>query len=156
MKNLLKACVLTVAMLVLMCGAAGATDFNAQGSALIPKISHYLSQSFTSRDTEFYFTNITGSAVQCKLTVFDHNGNDVSSLCSVYTGGSSQTEVSRGTGSFELPAYSTRYIVFGAINNTITSIYGYGIIKWTSNDPNLSKALIGTCGEIAINNGQPF
>lgn len=170
MKSLMKACVLSVAILALMCGVAGAYEFNAQGSALVPNLTFIQ----TTRNNFIYqyinVTNITGSTVQCRATVYDHNGNDITSLIKVYSGSEGAdnfSTISTGTGDFEIPAHSTRMFCLTEFPKMV--IVGYAVIEWNSSDSQLRKALIAggrflrrtnvnreSGGNYLINNGQPF
>ena len=169
MKSLMKACVLSVAMLVLMCGAAGASEtFCPQGSTLVSVTESYINK-YAYSQTYLTLTNVTDETVNCKITVYDQDGNDATYASKVFTGSSSQNWVllSTGTGEFELPPYSSRMYTF-SITST-NSLVGHAVIEWNSNNPKLRKALIGEVwkhkvintgiangGNYAINNGQPF
>ena len=168
MKSLMKGCVLSVAMLILMCGVAGADDFNAKGSALVPNLQYCNNGRGANYYSSINITNITGNDVQCRVTMYDHDGLDITSLGQVYTGGGSAwTLLSEGTGDFEIPAHSTRFYLL-AKAGIIKNITGYAVIEWKSDDPLLRKALIGGTrlwasstagqrgGNFLINNGQPF
>ncbi|WP_291329918.1 hypothetical protein [Desulfovibrio sp. UCD-KL4C] len=170
MKSLMKACVLSMAMLMLMCGAAGADEFKAQGSALVAGIDHRYVSVLDFYATSLRLSNITGEPVQCKVTVFNHNGEDITSYGHVLTGGSSDLQVILGgTGTFDIPPYSSR--IYELKSSTLKqSVTGYAIVEWTSDNSKLRKALIGVITRLRvrpadastsqterdINNGQPF
>ncbi len=170
MRNLMKTCLLSMAMLMLMCGAATAeVSFDAQGSILVPDIISRYRDKISSEWTFINLTNITGENVQCQITIYDHDGNEVTVGQSVRTGGSNGVDITlSNTGNFEIPAHSTRRFVFNADNTGQHMYLGYAVIEWNSNDPQQRKALIGGVeklrtsgnstfkGEFLINNGQPF
>ncbi|SME97459.1 hypothetical protein [Desulfovibrio gilichinskyi] len=168
MKSLMKACVLSVAMLVLMCGAAGAVDnFNAQGSALVPSILYYYENPDKLNYPYIILTNITGNTVQCRVVIYDGDGNNLTAFSQLIKGGVNWTST-YGISDFEIPAHSSRMFALNKANAMIHTI-GYAVIEWKSDDPQLRKALIGgvqlhrkdgpaliTNSHFLINNGDPF
>ncbi len=170
MKSLMKGCVLSVAMLVLMCGVAGAQEcFSAQGSALVPGLNFLYYDSHHYQFADLNLTNITDKRVQCKVSFYDHAGNDITYFGIIYSGGSNAVIVSTGTGDFELPAHSSR--IFSLRTSTPIWTLAYAVVEWTSDDPMLRKALIGRTrmwgyggdggsfpyqSSTLINTGQPF
>ncbi len=170
MKSLMRACVLSVAMLMLMCGAAGADDFYPQGSVLVPNL---IFQQYNANNFFYQYitiTNITDKSVKCRISVYNNDGNDVTSLGRYCTGSSSAgvgIQVSSGSGEIDLPAHSTRLFALDGAN-TPQVFHGYAVIEWSSSDSQMRKALLagGWClrnsggeqsgGQITINNGQPF
>jgi len=167
MKRLMSV-VLSVVVVLMMCGGAMAEEcFNAQGSALVPNIIYVYNNAKNYVYPYITISNITDKEVQCKVTVFDHDGVDVTSLGSVLSGGSSLVTISHGVGDIDLPAYSTRaYSLQPSGGKKV--IYGHAIIEWKSADAKLRRALIGgvnrhrLCGtsrsdsERLINDGNPF
>ncbi|ACS80708.1 hypothetical protein [Maridesulfovibrio salexigens] len=162
--------VLAVAMVLLMSGGAMAQEsFNAQGSALVPNMVYSYNDSNLLKYTSMYLSNITSSDVQCKVTVYDHNGNDVTYLGTVVTGGNGvETVLSKGSGEFAIPAHSTRCFTLGRDHIKI-AVMGYAVVEWKSSDTTLRRALIGGVrtpaksssyhgkgGTAYINGGQPF
>lgn len=164
---------LSLTLLVLFCGSALAeTTFNGRGSAIVNNVRAYNPNSTYNEQTEFAVTNISGSAVTCRVTVYDHDGTDVTSICNVYSGNKNSTSsalIASGTGQFELPAGNTRVVSFHAADASVGIIYGHAVIEWSSADTNLRKALIASLRVFArtgadstgtsltmINNGQPF
>jgi len=165
----MKKLMFALAMVMLLCGTAFAEDcFNAKGSAIVPCVmARYHSSSYFVK-TNFTISNITDSDVTCRVKVFDHDGNDVSTNCSVSTGSDSTSykKLSTGVNEFVIPAHSTRIYNFFK-NNMAKSIAGYAVIEWTSSNENLRKAIVattrmnGVAGQFYsnmsfINNGQPF
>lgn len=159
------------AMVLVLCNGAAATEcFNAKGNALVPHVRSYYADSTAFQSTAFSVSNITGSSVVCKVTVYDHDGNDVTSYGGVYSGSSNSgtsTVVAQGTGTFNIPANSTR--VYRFEHKSPSAIYGYATIEWTSSDAQLRKAIIaGTritglvygdsyfTSQGSVNNGEPF
>ncbi|WP_147822615.1 hypothetical protein [Salidesulfovibrio onnuriiensis] len=164
MKKLMFAFVLVL----LLCGSAVAEEvFVSHGSAVVTGIQ---CRKGTWTDVfNLFVTNISGSEVTVKVTLFDHDGNDRSSICKVSTGsasGNGATSVSTGTGTFTLPAGATRIVAAPSSLNGM--IYGHAVIEWTSADSRLKKALMATLqktisygdksyGFMAnVNGGQPF
>ncbi len=167
MKRLMSV-VLSMVVVLMMCGGAMAEEFNAQGSCLIPHINAYRSE--VCEVTRFFVSNITNAPVQCKIDLYDQNGNDVSQYGGIYIVGNTDSSwqfVTTGDNSFEIPAHSTRVMEFtmGGVPNRIV---GYGSIKWKSTDSYKQKALVGSLrytsqsltqtygGDVFINNGNPF
>ena len=148
--------------------ASAQSTFVPNGSALIPGMSAK-GLSSTNYDTcHLFISNISDNAVQCRVTVFDHDGNDVSHYCRLYTGGASEfTLLSTGVSTFEIPAHSTRD--YDLYDSTMPAILGYGIIEWEGIDKYQRKSLIAATmvygrrtadayfsSKFPINNGQPF
>lgn len=167
MKKLMIAVVM-VAMLVTVAVAEVQTGFNAQGSALVPGLMARHRNANYYIQSNLIISNITDSAVTCRVMVFDHDGNDISSYCYVTTGDNSTEfkKISTGVNSFEIPAHSTRGFYFFKANMQ-KSVLGHAVIEWTSDNKRLRKALIASSGLDAIagqyysnrafvNNGQPF
>ncbi|WP_147820515.1 hypothetical protein [Salidesulfovibrio onnuriiensis] len=165
MKRISLSLIALACVLLMAAPAFAQSDFNAKGSALIPGMVARHKDGYMDY-TNLILTNITGSPVTCKVTVYDHNGNDVTADNSRVVSGNFQT-ISTGTGTFELPANSTRVYQFWKKNSN-TMIHGHAIVEWTSSDNTHRKALIGTVRHfrekgdkafgtsLLINNGQPF
>lgn len=123
------------------CGVVNASEpFEARGSAVATGMFCRYLQS-PQVQSSLIISNMAGSPVTCKVTVYDHDGNDVTSLCDVLTGSTTNSAVvvTQG-GTFELPAFATRSVRF--INKNVPGFYyGQAVIEWTSNDPRLRKAL---------------
>ena len=160
--------VLALAMVLLMGGTAVASDFNAQGSVVVPGIINMVTSGYW-QSPYMVLSNITDKTISCKVTAYDHDGNDVTnSYGKVITGGSGQpTVIAYGTGEFEIPAYSTRTFYLSH-SGASRYIMGYAKIEWKSTDTKLKYALIGSMfrnriyngrvseADVPINNGQPF
>ncbi|MGL1864225.1 MAG: hypothetical protein OCC46_17045 [Pseudodesulfovibrio sp.] len=167
MKNW-KYLMLALAVTMIVGTAASASAFEARGSAVVTGMQ---ARDSTWDDiSNIYVTNITGSDVSCRITVYDHNGNDVTSLCKVYTGasaGGGMVLVSSGTGTLDLPASNSRSIQFSK-SGAAGIIIGHAVIEWSSEDTKLRKALIANMWKIqasgdktygsmvTINGGQSF
>ncbi|WP_147822612.1 hypothetical protein [Salidesulfovibrio onnuriiensis] len=164
----MKKLMLALAMVVMLSSVAAAQEcFNAKGSAVVTGIVSYYADNQWRDFNSFWVTNISSSAVTCRVRVFDQDGMDVTNFCSVSTGSSGKKfkTIATGTGTFELPAGATRMVHFIATNH---AIMGHAIIDWTSEDNNLRKALISTfrmykteanrgfMSTTPVNNGQPF
>ncbi|WP_291325153.1 hypothetical protein [Desulfovibrio sp. UCD-KL4C] len=166
MKSLMKACVLSMAMLVLMCGIAGAADFNAQGSAIVPHMRSCMTYNPTnSTSTGMYLSNITDKNINCKISVYDQNGNDISSygyVMTVIPNSTGYQYVASGSQAFDIAAHSSCYFKYSGTFNART--FGYAVVKWNSSDALMTKALVGAVeyssemsgGNVYINNGHPF
>ncbi len=166
----MKKLMLALALTLLMCSsvfAMGQECFNAKGSLLVANVHGSSFASNSNHNTALTVSNITNKAVTCRVTVYDQNGDDISSKGNAYTTGNNANliKVSAG-GTFEIPANSTRIYVIK--NSNTTRFAGYGVIEWTSDDAKLRKALIAgmytffvggsekfTWGS-QLNNGQPF
>ncbi len=160
---------LSVAMLVLMCGAAGAEEFHAKASVIVPNLVHQYAGPSYFTVPFINLTNITDKTISCRVTMYDHDANDVTNLGKVYTGGANWTLISSGTGNFEIPAHATRMF---SLSQTapLRAITGHAVIEWTSDDPLLRKALVGgvwmyrmdgggvgqSIGYFLVNHGDPF
>lgn len=160
------------ALVMLMCGSAFAVEcFSAKGSAVVTGV-RVINYGATNNDqSEITVSNVSNTSVTCKVTVFDHAGNDITSSCTVfsgkYNGSAGSTLIASGTGTFELPAGNTRVVsVWNGNVNTV--VYGHAVIEWTSADNKLRKALIASlrtwarngsanyCTHTMTNGGQPF
>ncbi len=161
---------LTLVMAIILIGfetASAQNNFNAQGSTIVPNIYSCYPRPDYYYIPYFTVTNITSEEVQCKITVYDHAGNDMTQYSKIYTGGSSWTVISSGTGEFTLPAHSTRMYSLKPEGTSVRTM-GHAVIEWKSNDLKLRKALVaGMLLQMSskagagiaitnINNGQPF
>ncbi|NDV25950.1 hypothetical protein [Desulfovibrio sp. JC010] len=145
--------------------AMAETAFDAQGCAIVPSINSGYNSSISREWTFINLSNISNKNVQCLITIYDQNGDTVTSGMTVYAG---PTVVSSGTGQFDIPAHATRRIIFNAANIGVHAFYGHAVIEWKSDDSRHRKALIGAIeklrmhgngllkGEFLINSGQPF
>ena len=160
----------TLSLILIFGGFAQADEFQARGSAIVTGMMTRYVDLTNGYSSTLAITNITGSPVKVRVTFYDHDGNDVTSYCSIFSGSSvdnSPQLVAAGTGLFDLPAASTRYANL-AIHDTSRFIYGHAVIEWASTDPHLRKALISsglTSTRIQsiptryyrpVNGGQPF
>ncbi len=142
MKRLIKLSMLSVAMLVLMCGAAGAQDFQVRGSAIVPNLLYQFWSTTQYVNSEILITNITNVPVKCRVLIYDHSGNDISSFGQILTGGNGNWAlVSTSAANFEIPANGSR--IFSLANTyPLKSIIAHAIIEWSSDDTKLRKALM--------------
>ncbi|ACS78375.1 hypothetical protein [Maridesulfovibrio salexigens] len=159
---------MVMALLFIVCESAIAqNDFNAQGSTIVPNIWTCYPNANYYYIPYFTVTNITGEEVQCRITVYDHAGNDLTQYSKIYSGGTTWGLISSGTGDFTLPAHSTRMYSLKPEGTSVWTI-GHAVIEWKSNDSRLRKALVaGMTLQTSnnqgfgialsdINNGQPF
>lgn len=117
---------------------------NSSGGAIMPGITSVWGSSTTYVFSTAYITNISGNDVTCDVTWFDHDGNDATQYCKVYSGntnGTSNVLIASGTGTFPLPAGATRFVHFYS-QNQYKALYGHAVIKWSSTNPSLRQALI--------------
>ncbi len=162
---------LAAIMTMLMCGAASAADFETRGSAVVTGIQVASSSSSTAYTSSgIWVTNISGTDVTCKITAFNHYGDDISSYIDVLVGSATSTGSSTlgsGGGAFSLPANETRMVrIYDSGLNK--SHYGYALIEWSSEDATVRKAIIAQgnrytymsgalqSSTLAVNSGQPF
>ena len=153
-----------------LCGNAFATDFEVRGSAIVPNMGAVYSTSAALVRSYIFVTNVSGGDVDCRITFYDHAGNDVTSYCSVYSGNTSGKDpvtIASGSGTFELPAGESRYARL-SVSDTSKYIQGYAVVEWASSNTTIRKALIafaksygvngdrGTELGIQVNGGQPF
>ncbi|ACS78349.1 conserved hypothetical protein [Maridesulfovibrio salexigens DSM 2638] len=174
MVKFIHAGLMSAVMVVMMCGGAFAQGiFVPQGSAVVSSVYVWYNTAYNKDLSYLYLTNITNQSVQVKVSVYNHDGADISNFGTVYTGSSSAspTYVAAG-GIFEIPPYSSRmYAVYGT-QTAQTVIYGHANVEWSSSDPQLKKALMGVYRQIGqgsntkhqgyfshsilLNGGQPF
>ncbi len=165
--------IITAAMLTLiMCGSAFATaNFEARGSAVATGFLSTSSSTTYKEMTTMMVSNISGVDVDCKVTIYDSNGNDISSIIDVYKDNTSSTSailVSSGSVPFTIPAGATRKVNTWKPNMN-KQLFGHILIEWSTEDGNVRKALIAegrlvsTNGSgpaysstLNINSGQPF
>lgn len=162
-------CLMSLMVVVLLSSAAFTAEcFNVKGSAFVPNIYTYRTSNTNWRNSHMHISNITDSEVTCRVTVYDGDGNDLSSFSKVLKdgGGTTSTLVTSGTGTFTIPAQSTRVFSFH-YDNLNKFVMGHATIEWTSTNKTLHKALVAGYrsrtvhnssfeAQFAINNGQPF
>ncbi|TIH16479.1 hypothetical protein D0S45_08665 [Marinifilum sp. JC120] len=101
MKRLL---LLPVMLIFLLSGTAFAENtFNAQGSVLVPNLHVWFMSSNNWAYPGMTLTNISSVPVQCRVTYYDHDGNELTYLEETYTGGTDFVKVATGR-DFEIPA----------------------------------------------------
>lgn len=167
--------ILTVAFcaVVMVLGVLPTSSFaDSTGGAVMPGVLAYWSSSTTYALSSVHLTNISGAEVSVEVKWYDYAGNNSTSYCNVYSGSltsSADALIASGTGSFTLPAGATRYVKFYA-PNVNKSFNGHAVIKWSSTNDNIRKALIGVGRGISIsvsgsrqhafmlpvNNNEPF
>ncbi|WP_394705991.1 hypothetical protein [Maridesulfovibrio sp.] len=173
MKLFRKSLILAVAMVAFICGGASAqVSFNAQGKVLVPGVMSQYTNTYSYFNSYLLLSNITNQDVHVKVTYYGHDGQDVTSLGVLSTGSYSTgggVVDSSSNGEFTIPAYSTRNF---AIQNRPNQhcVLGHATIAWNSDDPKMTRALIGIVrynskngnssaalgGAFPINNGQPW
>lgn len=147
------------------------SGFTARGKAVATGIfSYYLSPDVYYMGN-VYVSNISKADVTCRVTVYDSEGNDVSSLFSVYAGNKDpQILVGSASEPFAIPPSCTRDVnLFSKKPNTY--IMGYAVIEWDSDDTSVQKPLMAEvwkqqrvkndgksafCAATTVNGGQPF
>lgn len=163
----MKKLMIVLAIVILLSSVASAEEcFNAKGSTLVPSMICHHTNSTQYNSTRLDISNITGTEVTCRVRVYDQDGNDVSSHCTIVKGSSTSSfsTISTGSNTFSIPAHSSRIYAFSTNGK---SVNGYAVIEWTSTDENLRNALIaGYCymgvsdkiysSMAFVNDGQPF
>lgn len=157
------------AFLICLSSPAVATDtFAARGSAVVPGVHMRYVSSTLYYSVKLDISNTTGIDVKCKVTVYDGQGNDVTTtvgeVYEVSTAGANI--VSSVNGEFDLPALSTRFFLIQTSYAYLMD--GHAVIEWTSENTTLRKAIIASKqivaasstssarSEIPINGGQIF
>jgi len=174
MMKLIRAGLMSAVMVVLMCsGVFAQGTFIPQGSAVVPSVYAWYNNAYNKNLPYLFLTNITNQPVQVKVSVYNHDGADISHLGSVYTGSSSASPTYVSAGNiFEIPPYSSRMYAAYGTQTAQSVIYGHASVEWASSDPQLKKALMGVCKQIGqgsntkhqgyfsnsilLNGGQPF
>ncbi len=113
MKKTLFSTFILIAVILLICGSAFAenTTFRAQGRAVAPGIFTYFKNAYSYSYTFIQISNITDSAVECKVTILDHDGMDATSRGTIFSGDyvdGKWTPKPSVNGEFEIPAFGTR------------------------------------------------
>lgn len=170
-KKLVVQCLAALIILSLPSISFGTGTFVATGSAVVPGVITRYVESGRYTNCNIYISNTTDSEIICKVTFYDHNGNDVTSTYGkVYSAGgasSSAVEVYSSDGEFTLPALSTR--MFRASSTSVHSVQGFAVIEWHSSNSTLRKALAAyakvvdyagsyqkDAGAFAVDGGQIF
>ena len=159
-----------LAAMVLMLSGAIPAQAESTGSAVIPTMLIQYSNSGSYRYVNIGLSSITDEEISCTITVFDHDGTDITSTALSKVGAgvyNSDTTLTIGTNqTFNMPGNGSRQVQLYI--DTPCSVWAHAVIKWTSTDKKTMKALVGTVnsrliynGNIAIdsspiNNGQPF
>ncbi len=160
--------VVALVMVLMMCVVAMAqSDFIPKGVALVPNIRAHHNSQTNWGITDVNVTNITGQTVQCRVTIYDHEGNDISTSTTLKNGGPSGiVTLGSGDSPFSIPAHGTRCVRLSLGSGRM---FGHAVVEWVSDDSKLYKALIaGTAyfrqdstnltssSSSLVNNGQPF
>jgi hypothetical protein len=150
-------------------------SFYPQGSALVSGINIRYNNAYIRTTQCLRLTNISNLPIKVKVTVYDHNGNDISYHGVFNTGNysvASAVPVADGDTIIEIPAHNTRDYNVYSHQQTPTTIYGYATIEWSSSDTQLKRAMIASCeshalekpqgvlvyaeNRVDVNNGNPF
>ncbi|WP_432735458.1 hypothetical protein [Maridesulfovibrio sp. FT414] len=147
--------------------AMAVNGFKAQGSATIPGIMYYYTDSNTWSLPYIMLTNTSSTSVNCQVNVYGSEGEDLGAAALVAKGGTNWITILNGPGIFEIPPHSTRcYILHFPASPYYT--YAHAIVEWNSNDQFQKNALIGSCelrnknqgivttSYLPVNNGNPF
>ncbi|ACS78348.1 hypothetical protein [Maridesulfovibrio salexigens] len=160
--KIIRAVAMTVVLVGLMVGNVFAqeTVFKPQGSAFVSGIAYHNDGNFAGPMVDISVSNVTGKTIECKITILDDDGNDMSSMGSIVRGGmNSYTVVKSGTGSFSLPPHATRKFTM-EYSSAVKYMLGQAIVQWSSDDPNLARALTASVVQAGsaspLNGGQPF
>ncbi|WP_432736561.1 hypothetical protein [Maridesulfovibrio sp. FT414] len=147
------------------------SSFYPQGSTITPIWTYYTNPTLYI-DNNFIVTNITDDTIECRITVYDQNGNIAPAFGQVYTGSDTNPWIliSSATNQFELPPNSSRIFIYSKrLQGNTGAVIGRAVIEWSSDNTKTRKALMGKvigiemCGTngvrsnaILLNNGQPF
>ncbi len=165
MKRLMSV-VLSMVVVLMMCGGAMAEEFYAQGGAIVPNLMYKYNRSDSWSLPYIVLTNITNDIVKCQLRVYDADGLDITSRGSFRKGGvNNWTNVSAG-GDVEIPPHASRMYAMGYGSSKMYTI-GHAEIQWSSIDTRAKAALVGGVtirkkdGYVSnigflINQGNPF
>lgn len=161
---------LAVVCTVVIVGGAFAVDPCASGGRLVvPEIIAAYKVNGETSYSHLTLTNVSGTDIQCSVTVYDDNGTEVSGISTVYHGNATSPEpviVQDGNATFPMPVGTTRCVKMEAYPEQ-KNITGYAIIEWRCDDPKVTKALVGSSmyairheslgvAKAYLNNGQPF
>ncbi|WP_320171693.1 hypothetical protein [Maridesulfovibrio sp.] len=147
------------------------SSFIPQGSAIASNLQFYYQSDNGYTNPTLFLTNISNVPIQCRVTFYDHDGNELTRYARTQTGGiNSWTTVNTGTTDFEIPAKGSRR--HGLMPNGKIFAIVHATVEWMSEaDPKLRKALVGGAdihrrdyggglsyshAKIMINNGEPF
>ena len=122
-----------------------AEAFDAKGSAVVPGLFVEYISSTNTYWAALYISNTTSETVTCKVTVYDGDGNDITSIGTLYhvASGATHSVVAPSTnGEFDLPPLSTR--IFKLYNGSTSLYTGHAVIEWNSSQSTLRKALVAT------------
>ncbi len=148
---------------------AFAAGEGASGRIIVPMVSVFYRSDQRCLFSTIALSNITNEELNCTVNYYDDNGDDYSSIINIYKGSnsSSESEIVSESNSFNMPAHSTRSVVF--IQKKSVHIHGYAIVEWESSNKMIEKALVGglrrysifSSGNNAdtfsfINGGRPF
>lgn len=131
--------------------------FETRGSAVATAIQPISSSTTYAVKPSIFLTNISGADIECRVKMYDHNGNDVSSIIKILTGNDSGTgsvDVAYGSDVFSMPAGSSRLVSLWT-SNMNKRIIGHAVIEWGSEDPNVRKALLAEGRRITTNGTGP-
>lgn len=148
---------LLIAVGVLLSSSVYANAFEAKGSAIVGGVYADYHGSTKFFKTFLYITNVTGSDVDCRVTIYDHSGDDVTSdCCTIFTGSSSSASVvtiGSGADIFSLPAGASRMVRVAVTN--ARCIIGHAVVEWSSEDRHVKKALV-VAGDLQYRRGNSF
>ena len=151
--------------------AIASGSFNADGKAVVTGIRSRYTSSTANYHTTLMISNTTSCDIECKITLYDQDGNDATStLLSIskanLSGSPGAVPITSSYGEFTLPAHSTYNAIFQL--TTTHRIEGYATIEWRCDTDDIQKALLATsrtifktgtsyyCGESQINSEQLF
>ncbi|MFV0420870.1 hypothetical protein [Oleidesulfovibrio sp.] len=152
--------VLAFGVVLTLCSALFAMEMD--GTAYKPK-GRALVTGIEARDSAWDFisnifiTNVSDTEVTCRITVYNHIGENVSSLCNVYTGSTSGSpvELTSGGNEFRLPPANTRMVQVWA-PGMMPVVFGHAVIEWTSESTTVRKALVAALKTVRVNGASTY
>lgn len=141
--SLQKVFTLTFVLILMLCSAAYAVEFTPRGSVVIPGIQSSRPSSTNFSQVYLHVTNVAGCDVDCRVTVYDHAGNDVTSYASVYEGSDTgpTAVLAASGGDFSLPSGASRFVRI-AVDDASKLLVGHAVVEWASTNTHVKKALV--------------
>ena len=156
--SLRKVFTLTFVLTLVLCSAAYAVEFNSRGSVVIPGVQFKHTSATNFSEVYLHVTNIAGCDVDCRVTFYDHAGNDVtSSYAAVYKGSdtSSGAVLVTSGGDFSLPSGGSRYVKL-SVDGAAKLLVGHAVVEWASTNAHVKKALVVSGRYYFSKNGVSF
>lgn len=157
-KSVVMVCLAVVALAFASVAQAVVDCPVSRGKAIVPNVIGRYKNIDNYTVTHIVVSNITSSDVDCKITVYNHDGVDVTSWSKLSTGTDTSllNVIAQGTGEFTLPAQSTRIFTFGTVDGQQLHYPGYATIEWASDDSTMFEALVAGGRMWHESGGNPF